>query len=83
MEIRSLKRLKTLMEIHELSGRDLAEIAGYKSHTSIRRILRGESKTMGTDQAVAIAHYFKVIIDDLFIVRVSTDTEDNDRSNAA
>lgn len=84
MELKSLKRLKTLMTIHdEMSARELAEIAGYRSHTSVARVLRGESKNFGNDQALRLAAYFKVPVDDLFVVRVSTDTGENDRSDAA
>jgi transcriptional regulator with XRE-family HTH domain len=83
MELKSLKRLKTLMEIHDLSGRDLAEIAGYKSHTYMARILRGEYKVLGNEHALRLAAYFKVGLDDLFVVRVSSATEDNERSDAA
>lgn len=83
MELKSLKRLKTLMEIHDMSGRDLAEVAGYRSHTYIARVLRGEYKTIGNDHALRIAAHFKVGVDDLFLVRVSTTTGENDRSNAA
>jgi len=83
MQLKSLKRLKTLMEIHELSARDLAEIAGYKSHTSVVRVLRGESKNFGNDQSLRLAAYFKIPVDDLFVVRVSNGVEDSERSNAA
>lgn len=83
MELKSLKRLKTLMEIHDLSGRDVAEIAGYKSHTYMARVLRGEYKVLGHEHALRLAAYFKVGLDDLYVVRVSSATEENDRSDAA
>lgn len=83
MQLKSLKRLKTLMEIHELSARDLAEVAGYKSHTSVVRVLRGQSKNFGNDQALRLAAYFKVPVDDLFVIRVSNAIEDSRQGNAA
>lgn len=83
MELRSLKRLKSLMVIHdEMSGRQLAKIAGYASHTYMQRILRGEVKTMESDPALLIAHYFKVPVSDLFLTRASTDPV-SESSNAA
>lgn len=82
MELRSLKRLKTLMAIHEMSGRQLAQIAGYRSHTYMQRILRGEVNTMDADPALLIAHYFKVPVSDLFLTRTSTDPV-SQSSNAA
>lgn len=83
MELRNLKKLKMLMELNDLSTRDLAEIAGYKSHTHIARVLRGEYKTLPPDRALRIVAFFKQGVDDLFFVRVSNDTGENDRSNAA
>lgn len=83
MQLKSLKRLKTLMEIHGMSGRDVAKAAGYKSHTYMTRILRGEYDTMSPEAALRLAAHFKVGVDDLFLVRVSTDSGQTDRSNAA
>lgn len=83
MELKSLKRLRTLMEIHDLSGRDMAEIAGYKSHTHMARVLRGEYKVLGNEHALRLAAYFKVGLDDLFVVRVSSEAGENERSDAA
>lgn len=76
MELRDLKKLKTLMVIHEMSGRDVAEAAGYRSHTYMARVLRGEYNTMGTDMALRLAAHFKVPVDDLFLVRTSSHTGD-------
>lgn len=75
MEIKSLKRLRTLMEINEVSQRQLAIAAGYKSHAYMGRILRGEVKTMDGDAALRLAAFFKVAVDDLFLIRVSSHTE--------
>lgn len=84
MELRSLKRLKTLMAIHDnMSGRDLAEVAGYRSHTYIARVLRGEYKVIGNDHALRIAAHFKVGVDDLFLVRTSSHTGDIEQQKAA
>lgn len=84
MELRDLKRLRTLMAIHDnMSGRDLAEVAGYRSHTYIARVLRGEYKVIGNDHALRIAAYFKVGVDDLFLVKTSSSSEDFLRMKAA
>ena len=83
MELRDLKKLKMLMELNGLSVRDLAKIAGYESHTHLARVLRGEYKTLPTDRALRIVAHFKQGVDDLFFVRVSNDTGQNDRSDAA
>lgn len=83
MELRDLKMLKTLMIVQGVSQRQLATAAGYKSHAYMGRILRGEVKTLETEAAVRIAHFFRVGVDSLFLIRVSTRSGNNDRSNAA
>lgn len=83
MELRDLKRLKTLMVIQGVSQRQLATAAGYRSHAYMGRLLRGEVKTLDAAPALRIAHFFGVGTDDLFLTRVSNDSRQNDRSNAA
>jgi transcriptional regulator with XRE-family HTH domain len=62
-----------LMVIQGISQRTLAAKAGYKSHAYMGRILRGEVKTLDPDAAVRIAKHLGVGVDDLFLVRVSSD----------
>ncbi|WP_241769516.1 helix-turn-helix transcriptional regulator [Rhodococcus opacus] len=75
MELIDRKRLAKLMILNDVSQRQLASIAGWKSHTYMQRLLRGEVKTLNTDPALRIAHYFKVPVDDLFLTRVDTNPE--------
>lgn len=72
MHLANRKRLLTLMTIHDLSQRDLAKIAGYKSHAYVGRLCRGTASTLEPDAALRIAHFFKVPVDDLFLTRGST-----------
>lgn len=74
MKVRNVKTIRKLMVIQGVSQRSLAEAAGYKSHAYMGRILRGEVNTLDPEAAVRIAHYFKVGVDDLFLVGVSTTT---------
>ena len=83
MELHDLKRLKTLMLIQGVSGRQLATVAGWKSHTYMQRILRAEVNTLDPEPALRIAKFFGVGVDDLFLVRVSTHTGQNERSKVA
>lgn len=72
MVLRDRKRLARLMVIQEVSQRELAAAAGWKSHSYLGRLLRGEAKTLETDPALRIAHHLKVAVDDLFLVRVTS-----------
>ncbi len=67
------KRLLKLMLIQGVSQRDLAEAAGWKSHSYLGRLLRGQVKNLEPDPAVRIAYYLGVGVDDLFVPRSSSD----------
>lgn len=68
------QRLAKLMVIQGASQRDVATAAGWKSHSYLGRLLRGQVTTLDNDAAVRIAHYFGVGVDDLFVARSSSTT---------
>jgi transcriptional regulator with XRE-family HTH domain len=72
MIVRDRKKLATLMVIREVSQRDLAAAIGWKSHSYLGRVLRGEVKSMEAESALRIAHFFGVPVDDLFLTKVSS-----------
>lgn len=73
MRVTDPKKIRKLMLIQEVSQRDLAEAAGWGSHSYVARILSGEIQTVTPDRAARIARFFGVGIDDLFVARLSTD----------
>ena len=73
MILKDRKQLAKLMTIQEVSARKLAEIAGWRSHSYMNRLLSGEVRTLKTDPALRIAHHLGVGVDDLFLVAASTD----------
>jgi transcriptional regulator with XRE-family HTH domain len=75
MILRDRKKLARLMVIQEVSQRQLAEVAGYRAHSYIGRLLRGEVKTLGTDAALRIAHHLMTPVDDLFLIKVTSNSE--------
>ena len=91
MILKDLKQLKKLMLIQDdISGRQLARVAGYKSHTYMQRILRGEVKTLDPEPALRISKHFGVGVDDLFLVgssmkpvELSQNVEKGSRGRAA
>lgn len=72
MELHDLKLLKALMRSHGLTQRDLANVAGYKSHAYVGKLLRGQVKTLEPTPAARIAHFFDIDQDDLFVARSSS-----------
>lgn len=72
MLLRDRKKLARLMVVQEVSQRELATAAGWKSHSYLGRLLRGEVRTLGTDPALRIAHKLMVPVDDLFLIRVDS-----------
>lgn len=71
MILRDRKKLQSVMIVQDVSQRELAKAAGYKSHSYLGRLLRGEVKTLEPDAALRIAHKLGLPVDDLFLTRVS------------
>ena len=69
------KKLAKLMAIQGVSYRDLSEAAGWESHSILYRLLHGQIKTLTAERAVRIACHLGVGVDDLFLARVSSDTD--------
>lgn len=79
MELVNREMLERLMKTKGVSQRQLASIAGWKSHTYMQRLVRGEVKTLNTDPALRIAHHFGVPVDLLFLTRLDTNSGHSDR----
>lgn len=79
MILKDRKQLAKLMVIQGVSARQMARVAGWKSHSYMNRLLAGDVKTLSTDPALRIAHYLGVGVDDLFLVRVSDDAGRSDQ----
>lgn len=83
MQLKDRKKLAKLMVIQEVSQRELALAAGWRSHSYLGRLLRGEVSTLDTDPAVRIAHYLGVGTDDLFLAKTSSETRRTGKAIAA
>lgn len=73
MQLKDRKQLAKLMVIQGVSARQLANVAGWKSHSYMNRLLAGEVRNLKIDPALRIAHHLGVGVDDLFLVRVCSD----------
>lgn len=71
------------MAIQDVSGRQMSRIVGWKSHTYMQRILRGEIRSVDPDVAVMIAATLGVGVDDLFLPRVSTESAHSEQRRSA
>ena len=74
MKLTDRKRLAKLMLIQGVSQREVATAAGWKSHSYLGRLLRGDVDTLEPEPALRIARFLGVGVDDLFMPRLSTDT---------
>lgn len=72
MIIRDHKKLARLLVIQEISHRQLADAMGWKSHSYVGRLVRGEVRSVDGDVALKIAKLLKTPVDDLFIIKVSS-----------
>lgn len=77
MELKDRELLRELIEEQIEQGtlrskRQLAEFAGWKSHTYLQRLLKDDGpKTLETDPAIRIAFRLGVPVNRLFVTRVS------------
>ena len=85
MRLVDRKRLAKLMAVKGVSARQLSRAAGWKSHSYMNRLLKGEVATLEVEPAVRIACYLGVadFMDDLFVPKSSSDTGDNAKGGAA
>lgn len=67
-----IERMLFQMELKEMSQRDLAAALGWKSHSYLGRLIRGEVRTVDPDTAVKIAVILGIGVDDLFTARASS-----------
>lgn len=83
MVLKDRKQLAKLIVIQGCSARQLARAAGWKSHTYMQRLLRGEATTLEPEPAVRIAKYLGVGVDDLFLVKTSSEAGQSAKSRTA
>ncbi|MEU2106423.1 XRE family transcriptional regulator [Nocardia sp. NPDC019255] len=67
MILRDHKKLERLMVVQGVSHRQLAAAAGYKAHSHVGRLARGQARHVATDAALRIAHRLRVAVEDLFL----------------
>lgn len=80
MILRDRKKLLSVMIVQDVSQRELAKAAGYKSHAYMGRLMRGEVNTLDPDAALRIAHHLGLPVNDLFLTRVSDPAERKSQS---
>ena len=49
MKLRDRKRLQRLMTVQDVSARQLARAAGWKSHSYMNRLLNGQAETLAPE----------------------------------
>lgn len=67
MLVKDRKVLRKLMTIEGVSQRELATAAGWRSHSYLGRLLRGDVRSLESEPAVRIARRLGVGVDDLFL----------------
>lgn len=83
MLVRDHKKLARLLVIQEISHRQLASALGWRSHSYVGRLVRGEIRSLDPEAALRIAKILQVPVDDLFVIKVSTERGRNGQECAA
>lgn len=73
MLLKDRKRLARLIEIQEVSKRQVSLAAGWSSHSYLLRLLSGEARTCNPEPAIRIATFLGVDVADLFVPKVTSD----------
>lgn len=81
MRLRDRKVLARLMAIQRLSQRQMADAAGWRSHSYLGRLLRGEASGVDPEAAKRIALQLGVPVGALFLADASPDAVAHDRGN--
>lgn len=81
MILKDHKKLASIMIVQDISQRELARAAGWKSHSYMGRLLRGEKKSLDAEAAVRIAHRLGLPLEHLFLTVVSEKTGHDVRRN--
>jgi len=63
--------LKRMLKGRGISARTLAIAAGYRSHSYMTKLLRGDAKWVDKRAAVRIAAFLSVPVDVLFVAKTS------------
>lgn len=72
MILRNARTLRRLIISEGVTHRELAEAAGYRGHSKIGRLCRGESRLLEEKYALAIAHKLNVHVGVLFLPETSS-----------
>lgn len=83
MLVRNHKKLAGYLLVKGITHRQLADALGWKSHSYIGRLVRGQIKTLDPDAALKIAKILEVPVDELFIIKVSSESGRNGQDKAA
>lgn len=83
MHLRDHKKLASILVIQDVTHRQLAQAAGWKSHSYVGRLTRGEVKSLEPEAALRIAKFLGLPVDDLFLIKMSTQTGRTGQKDAA
>lgn len=80
MQVKDLKKLRTLVAIQERSHREISRALGWEKHHSyVSRILRGEVRVVSTETAIGLARLLGCPVEDLFLTRADDNSGHSDR----
>lgn len=85
MILKDRKKLASILIVQDISQRELARAAGWKSHSYMQRLLKGEARTVDAEAAVRISHRLGLPLEHLFLTVVSEksghEVQENGRSS--
>lgn len=87
MQVIDGELLGRTIKVKKHSLRGFADKMGWKSHTYLQRLIRGEVRSVTPETAALMCHYLEVPLDLLFETKVSTNSgqsvDENGRKKAS
>ena len=81
MHVKDGELLGAMIKAKKISQRQFAQKMGWKSHTYLQRLIRGQVRSVTPDAAALMSHYLGLPQDVLFVTKVSANTVQDDDSS--
>lgn len=82
MEIKDLEFFRDKIDDSPLNRRQIAALVGWRSHSYLNKLYKGDAKTLKVEPAVRMAKVLGARIDHLFVTKVSDVPAQNDKRKA-
>lgn len=77
MIVKDPEKLRMILDLQGVTQRELAMAAGYRAHSHVTRLLKGTAKGLEPEAAIRIAKFLGYQVEDLFVIKMSSEAGRN------